>query len=229
MCADEARRAGGHRAGCDRRAACGHFPKPNLCCGTVPGTLWPRRLRPSGHRWAVAPRPWPRWPLPAALSGWASLVAGAGAGPGPGLFPVLCVALLSASWWQRGLVPEGACWPGPGGTASARAGLRRRPRAARHQSVEARGCCGRSLHHGFAWTEARQPPPSPFLVWHREKGLEGLAPVRCPLRGSHCARNYPERLLRWTWARFVFQERTWSIEGLRNFPEAALGLEPRLS
>lgn len=110
---------------------------------------------------------------------------------------------------------------------SARAGSWRRPRAARH----------RSLGPGVAAAGAPTvglPGPRPgslpaFFVWPRERGLEGRAPVRSPLRGSHGARNLPERLRARSWARPAFQERTWSFEGLQNFPEAALGAEAVLT
>lgn len=51
----------GDTAGCDRRAACGHFPKPNLCCGTVPGL--------PGPVGSARPATGGRRPRPAAQSG----------------------------------------------------------------------------------------------------------------------------------------------------------------
>lgn len=52
----------------------------------------------------------------------------------------------------------------------------------------------------------------------------------CPVPPAwNCARNLPKRLPTRSWARPTFQERTWSIEGLQNFPEAALGLEAVLT
>lgn len=136
-----------------------------------------------------------------------------GAGPGPGLLPVLCVALPSVSWWQRGLVLEGACWLGPGA-------LRLPPPVSR-----ARGCHGRAPTVGLPGPRLGSLPA--FFVWPRERGLEGPAPVRCPLHGT-VPGIFPRDCQR-SWARPTFQERTWSIEGLQNFPEAALGLEAVLT
>lgn len=141
-------------------------------------------------------------------------------GSRPRALPILCVVVAERTR------PGGSLPAWAQGTASARAGLRRWPRAARHWPAGNRGCRGRSPRRGFAWTAAA-PPPLLRLAPREGPGGAGTCPV--PAAWQPRCQEPPRETAKTELARPVFQERTWSIEGLRNLPEAALRLEPRPS
>lgn len=96
----------------------------------------------------------------------------------------------------------------------------------KRRSTEASACHGWSLPRGPISEPRLGILPSLFLVWYKRKSWH--------LSRAHCVAAtvpaiFPRECYEGAGALPILQERTWSTESLWNFPESALGFEPRLS